>query len=59
MTTVVLLTPQDCAERCGVHVETVRRWIRDGRLPARRSATGRYRVRADDIDAFLDLDHVG
>jgi excisionase family DNA binding protein len=40
----VLLTPDQVAAEVGVSVETVRRAIRSGRLPAYRSHTGRYRV---------------
>lgn len=49
-----LLTVTDIASELGVHVETVRRWIRSGELPALRFArkTG-YRVRERDLQTFL------
>jgi excisionase family DNA binding protein len=53
----MLLTPDLVAERLDVHVETVRRMIKDGRLPALRLGTGRRaRLRIDEADllAFLD-----
>lgn len=50
-----LLTVSAVAEKLGVHIETVRRWIRDGDLPAIRFArkTG-YRIRASDLAIFLE-----
>lgn len=45
-----LITTHEAARRLGVHVETIRRWVRDGRLPAVTVASGRiYRVRAADL----------
>ena len=50
------LTVRDIVEEFKVHEETVRRWIREGKLPARLmgSAKGGYRVRRTDLDAFLE-----
>ncbi len=50
-----LLTVADICERLHVHEETVRRWIRTGRLPARGfgGRTG-YRVKESDFLAFLN-----
>jgi excisionase family DNA binding protein len=49
------LEVKDIVERLNVHEQTVRRWIREGELPAlmfsRRSG---YRVRASDLAAFLE-----
>lgn len=49
-----LLTAQQVAERLSVHVESVRRWTRQGDLPAVRLPSGRYRYRASDVTALLD-----
>jgi excisionase family DNA binding protein len=49
-----LLTPEDVAEYLKVHVQTVRAWIRSGRLPARRIAGLRaLRIRYADVMALL------
>lgn len=50
-----LYSPEEVAEYLGVHVQTVRTWIRTGRLPARRLAGQRaLRVRASDIQGVLE-----
>ena len=43
----------DVAAEVGVHYQTVYRWVRGGKLPAELVA-GRYRVRRDDLAAFVD-----
>jgi excisionase family DNA binding protein len=48
-----LLTAQQVAERLSVHVESVRRWTRQGDLPAIRLPSGRYRYREDDVAALV------
>ena len=48
------LTVRDVAARLKVREETVRRWVRDGDLPA--LALGRkagLRIRPADVDAFI------
>ncbi len=54
-----LYSPEEVADYLGVHVQTVRIWIRNGRLPARRLAGQRaLRIRESDLDAVLEpLDH--
>lgn len=52
MDTTMLLTAEEVAEQLRVNVNTVRRYIRSGRLPAIRLGKG-YRVRAEDLEAFL------
>jgi len=48
------LTPEEVAEFLKVHVETVRGWIRSGRLPASRVAGLRaLRIRKRDAEALL------
>ena len=48
------LTVVEIVEQLQVHEQTVRRWLRDGRLPGR-NLGGRsgYRVRERDLEAFL------
>jgi excisionase family DNA binding protein len=42
-------------EALGVHEQTVRSWIREGRLPAKLfGRRGGYRIRASDYEAFLE-----
>ena len=49
------LSPEDVARRLDVNVQTVRTWIRSGKLPASRLAGGRIlRVREADIEAILE-----
>lgn len=49
-----LMSPEEVAEYLGVHVQTVRAWIRSGKLPARRVAGLRaLRVRFADVDNLL------
>ena len=52
METTILLTAEEVAERLRVNVNTVRRYIRSGRLPAIRLGKG-YRIRSEDLKAFL------
>lgn len=47
-----LLTPAEVAALLRVTRRTVYQWITDGRLPALR-AGGRWRIRREDIEAFL------
>jgi excisionase family DNA binding protein len=53
-----LMSPEEVADYLGVHVQTVRAWIRSGRLPARRVAGLRaLRIRyADVVDLLRPLD---
>lgn len=52
MEATILLTAEEVAERLRVNVNTVRRYIRSGRLPAIRLGKG-YRIRSEDFEAFL------
>lgn len=50
-----LYSPEEAAEYLGVHVQTVRAWIRSGRLPAFRLAGQRaLRIRASDLQRVLE-----
>lgn len=50
-----LYSPEEAAEYLGVHVQTVRAWIRSGRLRASRLAGQRaLRIRASDVNLLLE-----
>ncbi|MEX2081767.1 MAG: helix-turn-helix domain-containing protein [Dehalococcoidia bacterium] len=50
-----LFSPEEAAEYLGVHVQTVRAWIRSGRLPASRLAGQRaLRILASDLRHVLE-----
>jgi excisionase family DNA binding protein len=50
-----LYSPEEAAEHLGVHVQTVRSWIRAGRLPASRLAGQRaLRIRESDLESVLE-----
>jgi excisionase family DNA binding protein len=50
-----LYTPEEAAEYLGIHVQTVRAWIRSGRLRASRLAGQRaLRIRASDLASVLE-----
>lgn len=40
-------------EMLGVHPNTVRRWVKDGHLPAVRTIGGERRFLVSDISAFM------
>lgn len=49
-----LLTVEQVAQTLQVHPETVRRWLREGRLQGYRiSRRAGYRVRPSEIERFL------
>lgn len=41
------------ARLAGVNPETIRRWVREGSLPAIVLPSGRLRFRPEDVDALL------
>lgn len=49
-----LYTPDQAATLLGLHVKTVRRYIREGRLDAVRVGKG-YRIAAADLEAFAGI----
>ncbi len=49
-----LLTLEDVAERLGVHIRTLHRFVADGRLPAYRIGPRLVRIRTSDVEAFLE-----
>lgn len=46
-----LYSVEDVAERLGLHVRTVRSYVRDGKLPATRIGK-QYRINQADLEAF-------
>ncbi|BBY54178.1 helix-turn-helix domain-containing protein [Mycobacterium koreense] len=46
------VTPRSAAAIVGVHERTIRRWIADGLLPARKRTTGRIAIRLADLQNF-------
>lgn len=50
---VKLLSTKQIATALGVHPETVRRWIRSGRLPAMKATSQVIRVRSDVVEQML------
>ncbi|MGA9754343.1 MAG: helix-turn-helix domain-containing protein [Desulfobaccales bacterium] len=51
-----LLTPEDAAKILKVRVETVREWLRTGRLKGLKAGPRMWRVRESDLEAFLKRD---
>ena len=43
----------DAAAKAGVHGSTITRWVRSGRLPARRLASGELEIEEADLDELL------
>ncbi|HEX3284960.1 MAG TPA: helix-turn-helix domain-containing protein [Mycobacterium sp.] len=48
-----LVTTRHAAEVCGVHVNTIRKWIGQGRLRAYRVGPQQMRVDRDDLAALI------
>lgn len=48
-----LITPAQAAEALSVELSTIRRWIRDGKLPAFRVAGHAVRIDVKAVDALL------
>ena len=47
------LTVEEIAKQLRVSQDTVRRWIRDGKLPAI-DLIGQYHIRREDYEKFLE-----
>lgn len=47
-----LLTPSEAAIELRTTAATIKRWLRDGRLPGVRLPSGEWRVVADDLRAL-------
>lgn len=52
-----MITVPEAARRAGKDPETIRRWIRQGRLPAQRIGT-QHVIEPGDLDAFLAVDQL-
>lgn len=49
-----MLSVEEAAAHAGVHIESVRRWIRSGKLPAALPSRKKgYLIRPEDLEAFL------
>lgn len=48
-----LLTVAMAAKRLGVCTETVRRWVKAERLPARRYPSGQFRIPEGEVEKIL------
>lgn len=42
----------EASRRVGVHVETMKRWAREGKVPAVKTFSGKWMFSADDLDAL-------
>jgi excisionase family DNA binding protein len=51
-TTTQMLTVPEAAKRAGRNPETVRRWIREGKLPARKVGT-QHVIEEQDLEAIV------
>ncbi len=51
------LTVPEIAEELRYDPQTVRMWIRQGKLPAIRASNREYRVRRSDLDAMITIMH--
>ena len=49
-----IYTTQQAAEILQINVQTLRKYIREGRLAASKFGTQEYRITGEDIKAFLD-----
>lgn len=48
-----LLTLQQVADELQLHIETIRAWVRDKKLPAIKISSREYRVRRSALEKFL------
>jgi excisionase family DNA binding protein len=48
-----LLTTEEIAKELKYHIETVRKWIREGKLKATRINKKEYRVKRSELERFL------
>jgi len=48
-----ILTTTDVAKLLGLHANTLKNWVREGKLPSFRTLGGHYRIKAGDLVAAL------
>jgi excisionase family DNA binding protein len=48
-----ILTTTDVARLLGLHANTLKNWVRDGKIPSFRTLGGHYRIRASELAAAL------
>lgn len=48
------LSPGQAAKELGVALNTVQRWVAEGKVPARRDRTGRWHIAPEDVEALRD-----
>jgi len=46
------VTAREAARQLQVHVETIKRWCRDGKVPAKKNFAGVWLLNQDDIDSL-------
>jgi excisionase family DNA binding protein len=51
---VKYLTQEEVAEELRVSVDTVTRWIKSGQLVGYRISRNAYRIKRQDLDAFME-----
>jgi len=49
-----LLSTQEAADILGLHVQTVRQYIRRGELPAVKISPRLYKIRPEDLERFIE-----
>jgi excisionase family DNA binding protein len=49
-----LLSTQEAADILGVHVQTIRQFIRRGELPAVEISARLYKIRPEDLEKFIE-----
>jgi excisionase family DNA binding protein len=50
----MLRTMKEAAEALGVSYRSVRRWVREGRIPAHRLGPRTVRIADEDLQHFID-----
>jgi len=52
-----MITVREAARRAGRNLETIRRWIREGKLASRKVA-GQHTIAEADLDALLEAEEL-
>ena len=53
LTYTQIYTTQQAAEVLQINIQTLRKWVREGKLPASKLGSD-YRITGEDIKSFLD-----